>query len=55
MGVDCLLPDCTEYGGKSKRVAEIIAAAVLSAELSLLASLSQHTVVSSHMKLNRGK
>ena len=42
-------------GASAKRLAEIIAAAVLAGEISLLASLAEGTLASSHEKLGRGE
>ena len=44
-----------DRGSNSKRLAEIIAAAVLAGEISLLASEAEGTLAKAHQKLGRGK
>jgi hydroxymethylglutaryl-CoA reductase (NADPH) len=46
-------PHPTTPGANAKRLASIIAGAVLAGELSLMAALAQGTLASSHMRLNR--
>ncbi|KAK0420385.1 hypothetical protein QR680_014651 [Steinernema hermaphroditum] len=44
-----------EPGSNPKRLAKIVAATILAGEISLLAAQCTHTLVSSHMTLNRSK
>jgi len=58
LGILKCVPDSsikTKPGASAKRLAEIIATAVLAGEISLLASLSEGTLASSHEKLGRGE
>jgi len=48
-------PNETQPGLNSRTLASIVCAAVMAGELSLLAALSEGTLVDSHLQLNRGK